>query len=245
MPNTSGLFGGVAGIDELSSSSNISAQVTVSGAAISNFDGLLQVQRQINSEFDASVCVNIQVAQVSPTATITLPTVVNSSGLPNFNFNFSGTGVASGNKEIIDYRWFFNDFQSSVSGGQTTDHTFTESGSFLVVLRVMDTDGFFGFDSIRINTHSGVALDLPLLSTSGVPQDGSAPLLVDFTSTASGVAGTTILGYNWNFGNGQYSKRQNQNDVHYATPGNYIPVCTVEDSRNVKVSDSIDVGVNN
>lgn len=245
MPNLSGLFGGLIGIEELASIEDIAAQATISGIALSSFDSQIQIQRQIFSEFDASVCVGIQVAQVSPSAVITLPLPANASGLPDFTVSFTGTGTASGNKNIIDYKWFFNDIETTVSGGATTTHTFSESGSFLVTLRVMDEDGFFGFDSIRINTFSGIALDLPSLQTSGTPQLGISPLSVDFTSFAEPVALTTILGYSWNFGNGQFSRRQDQNDVTYQTPANYIPVCTVVDSRNVKVSDSIDIGINN
>ncbi len=245
MPNTSGLFGGVAGIADLAAQGDVEAAATVSGVSVANFDAELITQIEFFSEFDAMLCVGVQATQVAPSAIIQLPLAANTSGLPDFNVTFSGIGQASGQKRIVDYKWFFNDIETSVSGGQVTDHTFTESGSFLVTFRVMDEDGLFGFDTIRINTFSGIALELPGLETSGTPQGGEAPLVVDFTSSGSGVAGTTILGYSWNFGNGTLSRRQNQNDITYHVPGLYIPVCTLVDSRNVKVSDSITIGVNN
>lgn len=245
MGNTSGLADGLVGIDDLVSSVDVAAQANISGIVQSDFDAELITQIQFASEFDAQLCVGIQATQVAPSATIQLPSVANSSGLPDFNVIFSGIGEASGNKRIVDYKWFFNDIETTVSGGQSTDHTFTESGSFIVTFRVMDEDGFFGFDTIRINTFSGVALELPELQVSGTPQNGQAPLEVDFTSSGSGVAGTTILGYSWNFGNGTTSRRQNQNDITYQTPSKYIPVCTLVDSRNVKVADSLEIGANN
>jgi len=245
MGNTSGLYDSVVGIKDLASTGDIPTQATVSGVATSNFDAELITQRRINSEFDAQVCVGIQAIQVAPSASIQLPLVANSSGVPNFTVTFSGIGYASGEKRIVDYKWFFNDIETSVSGGQVTDHTFTESGSFLVTFRVMDEDGFFGFDTIRINTFSGIALELPGLETSGTPQEGNTPLVVDFTSSGSGVVGTTIDGYSWNFAHGIVSRRQNQNDITYHVPGRYIVVCTAVDSRNVKVSDTLNIGVNN
>lgn len=244
MASLSGLIGGLVAIGNPVSSGSIEASVTVVGAANSSFDAQLQVQRSDYWEFDAELCVTIQAGRIAPSAVIMLPTYASSSGLPPFTITFSGIGYASGTSTIVDHTWFFNDMNTTVSGAQSTSHTFTQSGSYLVTYRVMDSDGFMGFSTIRINTHSGVALELPGLETSGSPQGGDAPLYVDFTSSGSGVAGTTILGYSWNFGHGRFSKRQNPSGITFLAPGNYVPVCSIVDSRGVIVADTIEIGVN-
>ena len=245
MPDASGFIGGLTNVGLFPSSGSMAASVTVSGQAVADYDALLQIQAESFNEFDAQVCVVIGAQLVAPSALIQTPTAVNASGLPNSVVTFAGTGTASGDATIVDYKWFFNNIETSVSGGATTDHVFAESGSFLVTLRVMDSNGFFGFDTLRFNTFSGVALELPGLEISGTPQGGPVSLVVDFTSSGSGVAGSDIHGFSWNFGHGQFSRRQNQNDVTFHVPGDYIPVCTLVDSRNVRVSDSLNIGANN
>lgn len=244
MASISGFVGGVVGIADLTSSGTFPLTVTVRGAANANFDSKLIVQRQDYWEFDAEVCVEIQAGRIAPSAVIQLPTFANSSGLPPFTVTFSGIGYASGVKTIVDHTWFFNDMNTTVSGAQSTSHIFSQSGSYIVTYRVMDSDGLMGFSTIRINTHSGVALALPGLTTSGSPQGGDAPLYVDFRSSGSGVAGTTILGYSWNFGHGRFSKRQHPSGISFSAPSTYVPVCTIVDSRGVIVADTIEIGVN-
>jgi PKD repeat protein len=244
MASISGLMGGLLAIGGTVASGSFPASVTVRGAVNANFDAKLIVQAQNYWEFDAKLCVEIQGGAVAPSAVIQLPTFANSSGLPPFTVTFSGIGSASGEKTIVDHTWFFNDMNTTVSGAQVTSHTFSQSGSYIVTYRVMDSDGLMGFSTIRINTHSGVALALPGLTTSGSPQGGGAPLYVDFRSAGSGVAGTTILGYSWNFGHGRFSKRQHPSGISFNAPGTYVPVCTIIDSRGVIVADTIEIGVN-
>lgn len=245
MGNSSGLTGGAIQVAAGASSGQFDADITLLGQATSNFDAqLITARTAAISEFDAKVCVEIEAIQISPSATIVTPTLVNSSGLPPFTTTFVGAGIASGNKRITNYTWYFNDVSTVVSGGQTVEYTFNNSGSLLVVLRVTDEDGFVGYDARRILTYSGIALDLPELQISGIPQVGSTPLTVDF-GASGGITGGTIRSYGWSFGHGKFSKRQNQNDIVYNTPGAYLVVCTLSDNRGVRMADSLEIGVNN
>lgn len=247
MVSGSGLVGALVNVKENQASGDFALSAEVRGGLASNFDAELSVSRRdALSEFDAKVCIQLSAEERVPTAQIQLPTTANSSGLPPFLVTFSGVGLPSGGRDIVQYRWFFNDVTTTASGGQTTTHSFGSSGSFLVTLRVMDSEGFMGFDTIRINTFSGVSIDLPGLSISGVPQVGKVPnFSVDFGASGNPVAGTTILGYGWNFGHGKFSKRQNPSGITYKVPGVYTPVCTVVDSRGFKMADSLEIGANN
>lgn len=245
MTVSSGAVGSFVNIADASASGVFDATVSVSGQVSSDFDALLNVYRtETVGEFDAKLCVLRQAERLAPSAVIDTPTVVNSSGIPTFTVAFSGTGYASGDRTIIDYTWFKCDIVPQVSGGQTTTFSFSSSGSYIVLLRVTDSEGFYGFAARRILTYSGVALSLPLLTTSGVAQSGNASLMVDFTSSASGVTGTSILGYSWCFGHNLFSRRQNPTDINFAVPGTYVAVCTAIDSRGVVVADTVEVGAN-
>jgi len=247
MASVSGLLGAASQIASAGTSGGFSSTVSVFSAAVANFDSQVAVSRtDAVASFDAKLCVEIAATQISPSAQIITPTAANASGLPPYLVQFSGLGYVSGLKTIVQYTWFFPEIGTVyVSGGNTTSHSFASSGSYLVVLRVTDSDGFIAFDSVRVLTHSGVTLTLPTLAISGTPTGGDAPLSIDFGATATPVGGGTIYGYEWCFGHGLYSKRQNQSGVVYNTPGNYLPFCSVWDERGVIVSDSITVGVNN
>ena len=246
MASASGLTGGAIQIAAGTASGGFTASATVLGQATPEFDAQLATsQSGAVGEFDAKVCVEIGVSAVVPSAVIITPTLVNSSGIPPWTIAFSGDGYASGAKTITNYTWFFNDMKTAVSGGRSVEYTFSNSGSFLVTLRVTDSDGLVGYDSRRILTYSGIALDLPELQITASPQGGDAPILVDFTASGGAVAGTDIRGYSWSFGHGKFSRKQNPNDISYNSPGDYLPVCTMSDSRGVRVADSLTVGVNN
>ncbi len=243
----SGLLGQAILVAVGGSSGNFEADITILGQATSNFDAELDVAKTAAvAEFDAKLCVEIEATQISPTATIQTPTVANSSGLPPFTVTYSGIGTASGDKRITSYTWFFNNMDTVVSGGQSVEYTYIGSGAFTVVLRVTDEDGLFGYDSRRILTYSGIALDLPELQISGIPATGGqAPHSVDFEASGGAFGGGTILGFSWSFGHGKFSKRQNPSGIVYQTPGHFIPVCTMVDDRAVFMSDDLDIGVNN
>jgi hypothetical protein len=247
MASTSGLLGAAVQIAFSSSSGGFDSIVTIVGASNPEFDGQLAVSRMdAVASFDAKLCVEIAATKVSPSAQIVTPTLVNSSGLPSFLVQFSGIGTASGQRTITQYTWYFPEIgQIYVSGSNVTSHSFASSGSYLVVLRVTDSDGLVGFDSRRIVTHSGVVLSLPSLQISGATTGGSAPLSVNFGASGGAIGGGTIYGYEWSFSNGLFSKRQNPSGIVYNTPGHYLPVCSIWDNRGVIVSDSITVGINN
>lgn len=247
MPSASGLLG-AAILVAAASSGGFSVIVTLQGASVTDFDGQLAVSKvDTVGEFDAKVCVEISASQMAPSAVIITPTVANSSGIPNFTVQFSGIGYASGQKTIDQHTWFFHDKGTVyVSGGLEAMHTFTSSGSHLVVFRVVDSDGLMSFAARRILTYSGVALTLPSLQISGIPiTSGDAPLSINFEASGGAVVGSTIYGYQWNFGHGKTSTRQNPSGITFGVPGGYMPVCTIWDSRGVLVSDSLFVGVNN
>jgi len=246
MATISGLMGAICAIEDATPSGTFDASVTVSGFASSDFDSKLIVSRTDSvSQFDAKVTVVQQAEELLPTVTIDTPTAANASGVPPYYVAFTGSATASGARDIVKYTWFFNDINTTISGGPTSEHIFAESGEYIVTLRAMDSEGFYGFDTVRVLTHSGVSITLPDLQVSGIPQSGNTALVVDFEASGGAVAGSTIDGYGWSFGHGKFSTRQNPSGINFALPGKYVPVCTIVDSRNFKMADSLEIGVNN
>ena len=246
MASVSGFVGSAIQVAEATSSGGFQGIISVYGAAVANFDAQLAAAISgTMAEFDAKLCVEIEATQVSPSAVIVTPTAVDASGLPPYTVAFSGVGTASGAKDIVQHTWFFPDIGAfAVSGGDNVSYTFENSGVYLVTYRVTDSDGFVGFDSVQVFTHSGIAIDLPELQVSGVPSTGNALLSVDFVASGGGtIQGQS--GYMWSFGHGLFSKRQVQSGVPYNTPGHYLPSCSLWDDRGFIVSDSIEIGVNN
>ena len=87
-----------------------------------------------------------------------------------------------------------------------------------------------------------MALELPQLQISGVPATGNAIVSVDFGASGAPTAGgSTLIDYMWSFGHGLFSRRQFQSGVPYNTPGHYLPICSLWDSRGVIVIDSIEI----
>ena len=81
----------------------------------------------------------------------------------------------------------------------------------------------------------------PIVSTSGNPASGAAPLAVTFTTNASDPDGT-ITGFSWVFGDGQTSTAQSPSHT-YQTPGTYTATVTVTDNLGATASDSVTINV--
>jgi len=65
---------------------------------------------------------------------------------------------------------------------------------------------------------------------------GVAPLVVNLAGSANG--GASPYSYSWAFGDGATSTAQNPSH-RYSSPGSYIAILTVSDSRSIKTSASV------
>ena len=81
----------------------------------------------------------------------------------------------------------------------------------------------------------------PIVEASATPTSGQAPLVVDFTSSATDPNGTAPLGrtaYRWEFGDGSSAFGANQRH-RYTTPGTYDAVLTVTDPERKSTDKTI------
>ncbi|TDT18139.1 uncharacterized protein DUF1349 [Ilumatobacter fluminis] len=82
----------------------------------------------------------------------------------------------------------------------------------------------------------------PAVSVSATPVEGTAPLEVAFTATATDPDGDTDLSYDWTFGDGAVGTGENPTHV-YGSPGDYTATVTVTDPSGAAGTASIDVSV--
>lgn len=146
---------------------------------------------------------------------------------PTANFNFTTTCVGNATQfnststtnpsgqQIQSYQWNFGDGQTGI--GQTTSHTYAQPGTYQVTLTV--STGGHCTDNI---TQTVTVYAQPTASfTFNTVCQGNA---TQFTSTSTG---QNIIGYQWNFGDGQTGTGQTANHT-YAQPGEYSVTLTVQ-----------------
>ncbi|HWQ66073.1 MAG TPA: PKD domain-containing protein, partial [Methanospirillum sp.] len=143
------------------------------------------------------------------------------TGLLPINVNFLDT--SSGNPD----RWSWNFGDKSANGtAQQISHSFTASGSYVVTLSIGNsTTGQISSVQRVIQITGRIPVTASFIAT---PQNGTAPLQVNFTDTS---AGDDVISYLWTFGDG--SSSINQNPVHsFSNPGLYLVNLSVSSQWN-------------
>jgi len=151
----------------------------------------------------------ISVSHAKPTAKIQASVV---SGEAPLEVTFDGSGSISGQGEIVDYIWEFEEKEPIHSTAQVT-YLFEKVGTFPVKLTVL-------------NSHGNTAETLFYVSVrqadvkahfSATPISGSAPLTVAYNPAKST---GTIQKYVWNFGDGTTSQEFAPKHT-FVNPGEY------------------------
>jgi PKD repeat protein len=171
--------------------------------------------------------------QVNTTTGPPLSVVANAAPLTGATplvVNFSAE--ASGGTAPYAFLWQFGDGATGLS--QNTSHTYPTAGAYSANLTVTDHVGATKVDHWTVvpTTVTGAPLAIEAQET---PLSGGAPLVVSFTSTASG--GTAPYSFLWEFGDGTSSA--NQNTTHtFSAAGSYPGTLTVTDHAGATQSAS-------
>ena len=132
--------------------------------------------------------------------------------------------------------WDFGDLNTSTL--QNPVHNYTSAGNFTVVLTVTDT-----ITGCSHTTENIVSVTLPnadftyVGATTGGPF-GCGPLTVDFLDASNVSGSATVVGWQWNFGDGNTSTAQNPTHT-YNTPGTYTVSLTITLSNGCTDSHTI------
>ena len=171
-----------------------------------------------------------QVIAVAPTPNVAptaVANVVSISGTIPLTVNLSGANSSDSDGTIATYAWDFGNGTSAT--GVTTQVTYPSAGTFTVVLTVTDNQGATGSQSLAINVSANPNI-APTASLTASATAGVAPLTVAFDGSSSSDVDGTIVGYAWNFGNGQSGSGVAPSTA-YPIPGTYNVTLTVTDNR--------------
>ena len=146
------------------------------------------------------------------------------------------TASATGGTPPYTFTWDFGDGVQVT--GESASHTYTQAGTYSLVLSVEDGAGAGATAGVSIRAIDPNAL---YANAQADVTAGTVPLTVHFTGTASG--GTPPYTYAWTFGDGAQSADQNPSHT-YTTVGTYHPVFTATDSTGAYTTDSLTVQAN-
>jgi PKD repeat protein len=161
---------------------------------------------------------------VPPTA---VANVVSVAGTIPLTVNLSAAASSDSDGTIVGYAWDFGNGQTAT--GVTSQVTYPTAGTFTVTLTVTDNQGGVGTQTLDIDVSANPNI-APTAQLSASATSGTTPLTVDFDGSASSDLDGTIVGYAWNFGNGQ-SGSGTTPSVTYTIPGSYTVSLTVTDDR--------------
>ena len=154
------------------------------------------------------------------------PAATPESGAAPLAVSFDGSASSDSDGSITSFRWNFGD-GSAEATGETVDHTFGAVGTYQVRLTVTDDDGATGSSTVTV-TVNAVDGESPVAMAAADPENGVAPLVVDFSSAGSSDPDGSIADYRWNFDDGS-AVSFSPNPTHTFQAGSYDVTLTVID----------------
>lgn len=164
-------------------------------------------------------------------------TVSATSGTSPLSVDFSASSTATGCASEVTYLWDFGD--GATSTGQSVSHTYINAGTYSYSLTAAaDTTTCTKTGTVTVSSPGDCSLTC---AASAAPTSGSAPLSVNFASTATPTNCIGAPSFLWDFGDGATSTEQNPTHL-FSTPGTYNWSLNVSvDDRQCSQSDSISV----
>jgi PKD repeat protein len=177
-------------------------------------------------------------SNIAPSAEIVADPI---SGTAPLQVTFDGTESSDVDGTIVSYAWNFGNGQNAL-GPTPPPVTYNLPGTYTATLTVTDNRGATGVVSQTI-TVNRPPNQSPTANLTATPTTGSAPLLVQFSSTGSTDPDGAVTGYLWNFGNGTTSTSPNPSAT-YTTAGTYTVVLTITDNDGASAVRSTTIVVN-
>jgi PKD repeat protein len=128
---------------------------------------------------------------------------------------------------IVAYIWDFGDAQTSTDAA--TSHTYTNFGTYTVMLNVTDNDGFKGTKSSEIRVTK-----TPIASFTFAPSSPLAFQTITFDASSSTPNGGSITEYFWDFGDDNIANETDPITTHSYSPADtYTVTLTITDSEGL------------
>jgi len=152
---------------------------------------------------------------------------------------FESTGSFDPEGGALTYNWDFGDGNTSTES--YLDYTYLDAGIYTAVLTV--TDEFGKKDQAIVDVTVMASNMAPVILPKATPNNGEAPLDVQFAANATDVNPDDVLEYEWNFGDGS-SNNFTANPLHtYLNQGTHIATVSVSDGVNDAVKASLTISV--
>ena len=146
---------------------------------------------------------------------------------------------SSDDKVITSYAWDFGDGKKAST--ESTVHTFTEAGSYQVILKTTDEEGLSSTDTIEIIVKAKNN-EKPVAKASADEQSGTAPFQVDFSGSDS-TDDDKVTQYFWDFKDGATSDKENSTHT-FDSPGSYNVELSVKDKEGLTDKAILTITVN-
>jgi PKD repeat protein len=160
------------------------------------------------------------------------------NGTVNMPVTFDGNGSKDADGSIKTYSWDFGD--GSSGNGVKTTHSYTQSGTYDLTLKVTDDAGDSATDTTEVTIGEGN--QSPVAKTSG-PYSAMTNEDVQFDASDSMDADGSITSYGWNFGDGMNG--DGVRPTHsYSSKGTYNVTLTVTDNDGAVDSVMTSVTIN-
>jgi len=163
------------------------------------------------------------------------------NGIVGAAVQFNGAASSDPDGTIVAYNW---DFGNGTTGtGATPATTYTEAGTFNVILTVTDNVGATNSVSTTA-VITVVVVNQPPVANPGGPYDGSVDVAVQFDGSASSDPDGTIASYSWDFGNGTTGTGATP-AATYTETGTFDVTLTVTDNIGAtsSVSTTVEIGI--
>jgi PKD repeat protein len=173
-----------------------------------------------------------------PTAAVIPPPNQVDKGIP-VTFESQGTKDPDDDVATLIYQWDFGDGTSG--SGPTVNHTYTNQGTYTVVLTVIDDDNASDTASITLMVNNDPPVARARANRTNILKGES----INFSDNGSSDPnpGDTLT-YAWDFGDGNTATGPTVSHT-YTTEGNYQATLTVTDSSGASNSTSINITVTN
>ncbi len=194
----------------------------------------LSIEDSLGNEAQTSVEVEAEGVSSAPEAMIeTIPVpeegAENLVGILPFKVEFDASGSTDPDDDIVDYQWDFDSDGTIDEEGQKVTHTFDEIGTFTVSLAIKDTE-----DQSSLATLTVVVNEPGVQAVfTADPEEGTAPLTVQFDGSSSSTYEGNIVSYEWDFGDGSPRTITGASVSHkYNEVGTYIVSLKVLTNQN-------------